>query len=283
MNEADFQDKPVEGGANEFSFEIEELKDFGKTDSTVEETTEPQAEEVSTPTETKDEEKEIDYKPLLDNLSKNIKYMDEEVKIDNIDDVIKNYQKGLNHDRLQEKLNSMENSEELTYIRGKAKEAGMTTTDYIKAIKNFEEQQERESEQTQYNELIEKGLSDELAKSIIENNRLAKEYQKDKARRQEEEKAQLDKQKKDAEYDAFVKTYPDVDVKAIPPEVIKKSGEIGLLTAYTMYQNEQLRNQLNIAKTNKENETKSPIKGTTEHGGVVTTKKDDFLAGLGLE
>ena len=282
MNEAEIQSTPVEDGANELSFEVEELKDFEKESSTEEETSEPQGEEVSTPAETKEEAQEIDYKPLLEKLSKNIKYMDEEIKIDSIDEVIEKYQKGLNHDRLQEKLNSIENSEELTYIRDKAKEAGMKTTDYIKAVKEYEEQQDKINEQNQYDELIEKGVSPDLAKTIIENNKLAKEYQKDKAKRAEEEKAQLEKQKKDAEYDAFVKAYPSIDVKTIPAEVIKKSGEIGLLTAYTMYRNEQLENQINIVKTNKENEAKSPVKGTTEHGGVVNAKKDDFLDGLGF-
>ena len=63
----------------------------------MEDTTEPVAEE-STP------EEELDYTPLLEELSKKIKYKDEEIKINDLDEVVKNYQKGLNYDTLKDKL-----------------------------------------------------------------------------------------------------------------------------------------------------------------------------------
>jgi hypothetical protein len=276
MNEAEIKDTPVEDGAlfdmEDFKAEEAREEDF----EAVEDTTEPTTEEVSTPVETKEE----DYSKLLETLSGKIKYMDQEVKIENIDDLIKNVQKGLDYDRKTEKLNEIENSEELTYLKEKAKESGMTTKDYIKAIKDYEIQQAKTNEENEVREMIENGVAEHIARKVVETNRIAKELQQEKLRIAEEKRIVEDAKRKEAENEEFLNAYPSVDIKTIPVEVFKEAEKSNLLTAYTKYHNQQLLKEIELLKQNKKNEESSPIKGTTEHGGVVVEKQDDFLKGF---
>lgn len=275
MNETETQVKP-----NEEEVIVLDQEDFNFEENTeVEDTTKPTTEVEDTPVETKEEEG-TDFTPLLDKLSKEIKYMDEEIKIDSLDNLKSTYQKGLNHDRLQEKLKELENSEEITYIRDKAKEMGMTPSEYIKAVKDYEVQQEKEKEQTELNEMIESGIAREIAEKVIETNRVAKELAQEKLKLKQQEEELAKQKQRDAENDAFISAYPDVNFKDIPKEVYLEAEKVGLLTAYTKYQNEQMKKELEILKQNQNNAKTSPVNGTTEHGGVVIEKEDPFLRGF---
>jgi hypothetical protein len=274
MNEAESQVTPNEEEAIFFEgFD-------GSTKDTVEDTTEPTTEEVSQPAETKEEE--TDYTPLLNKLKANVKYMDQEVSIDSIDDVIKNFQKGLDYDRKVEKIKELENSEDVSYIREKAKESGMTPSEYIKAIKNYEQEEIKRQEELEVNEMIENGVAENIARKVIETNRLGKELQQEKLKiKQQEEQLQI-KAKQEAEDNLFLETYPNVNIKEIPNEVFEEAKKTNLITAYTQYQNKELQKQLEILKQTTKNDKTSPVKGTTEHGGVVVEKQDDFLKGFNL-
>ena len=50
--------------------------------------------------------------------------------------------------------------------------------------------------------------------------------------------------KKKAEDDKFFTLFPNVDVKSIPKEVYQQSQEIGLIAAYTNYENSQLKEKI---------------------------------------
>jgi hypothetical protein len=283
MNETEIKDTPVEDEGividpSDFADEAEDEEEV----TSLEDTKQPDTEEVSTPTETEAKEEVIDFTPLYNELSKHIKYMDQEVTIDSLEDLVKNYQKGLDYDRKTEKLQEIENSEELTYIKSKAKENGMTPTEYIKAIKEYEIQQAKQQEEAELNEMVESGVAEHIAKKVIETNRVAKELQVEKLKLQEQQKLVEASAKKDAETNMFLETYPDVDIKTIPKEVFKEAEKSNLLTAYTKHLNSKLQQEIAQLKQNKQNEESSPIKGTTEHGGVVVEKQDDFLKGLGF-
>lgn len=272
MNEAEVTNIPVEDGAISL-----DLEDF-KLDETMEDTIEPVTEEVNTPVETK--EQEVDFTPLLEKLSKDIKYMDEDIKIESYEDVIKNYQKGLDYDRKVEKLTELESSEEMNYIKEKSKEAGMTPTEYIKAIKEYETLQAKQQEQAEIDEMIENGVAENIARKVIETNRVAKELEAEKLRiRQEQEALQKQKQK-DQENTDFLRAYPEVNVKDIPKEVFVEAEKIGLLGAYAKYENTKLKQELELAKQNQKNEKTSLVKSVTEHGGLDLEIEDDFLKGL---
>jgi hypothetical protein len=274
MNEDEVVDTPVE---DDGSFAID-LEDLGIENSTAEDTAEPTTEEVSTPTETNEEE--MDFTPLLNKLSKEVKYLDEEVKIEDVDYLKNTFQKGLDYDRKVEKLKELENSEELTYIKEKAKESGMTPTEYIKAIKDFETRQQAEQEEAEIAEMVENGVAENIARKVIETNRIAKELENEKLKlKQEQEKLVLEKQK-EQENENFLRAYPEIDIKSIPKEVFVDAEKIGLIGAYAKYENAKLKQELELAKQNQKNEKTSPVKSVTEHGGVDLEQEDDFLRGF---
>ena len=290
MNEAEIENKPVEDEAlldfNDikeaeeeevvlFEEDTEEVSNDTEVSQNSDETESIPAEEVK--------EEEVDFKPLLDKLSKNIKYMDKEITVESLEDVIEKYQKGLDYDRKTDKIKELENSEEMEYIKSKAKESGMSTQDYIKALKDYEIKQQKQQEETELEEMIENGVAEHIAKKVIETNRLAKELQAERLKLQEAEKTKELQDKKEAENQEFLRNYPDVDIKSIPKEVFADAEKIGLLSAYARYENNKLKKELEVLKQNQNNKESSPIKGTTEHGGVVIEKQDDFLTGLGIE
>lgn len=277
-NEAKNENRPVEEEAMEI-----DMSDFSEEDddeeiSGSEDTEQPETEEVSKPTET--EEQEVDFTPLLNRLSQDIKYMDEEIKIESLDDVKTYYQKGLDYDRKVEKLKEIENSEELTYIREKAKESGLTPSEYIKSIKEYEVAQNKKAEENEINEMIENGIAENIARKVVETNRIAKELEQEKLQIKEQQRLAKEKEAKEAEQNAFLEAYPEVNVKDIPKEVFKDAEKTNLLTAYTKYKNQQLMKELEMLKQNKTNDETSPVKSTTEHGGAVVIKEDPFLIGL---
>jgi len=209
--------------------------------------------------------------------------MDKEITIESLEDVIEKYQKGLDYDRKTAKITELENSEEMQYIKSKAKESGMTTQEYIQAIKDYEIKQQEAQEAQELEEMIENGVAEHIARKVIETNKVAKELQQEKAKLQEAEKQKELQSKKDAENEEFLRNYPNVDIKEIPKEVFVEAEKIGLLSAYARHENAKLKAELEVLKQNKANKESSPVKGTTEHGGVVIDKGDDFLKGLGLE
>lgn len=276
MNEAEIKDIPVEDEALVDANDLVEAQDDAELNMFETEDVE------ETSDETVEEPKEVDFKPLLDKLSQNVKYMDKEITIESLEDVIEKYQKGLDYDRKTAKITELENSDEVQYIKSKAKESGMTTQEYIKAIKEYEVKQQEAEEQQELEEMIENGVAEHIAKKVIETNRVAKEIQQEKARLQEESKTKEIQSKKDAENEEFLRNYPNVDIKAIPKEVFAEAEKIGLISAYARFENNKLKSELEVLKQNKTNKESSPVKGTTEHGGVVIEKEDDFLKGLGL-
>ena len=101
-----------------FDLNLEEIADTEET-TDVEATEEVndeivETEEIET-TETSEEvtddgeTEQFDFKDMLEQLQSKVKYMDKEVKIESIDDVIENYQKGLDYKRQVEKKERIEN------------------------------------------------------------------------------------------------------------------------------------------------------------------------------
>lgn len=97
-------------------YRMEEVNEV--VEEQVEETTEEQTEEVESPEldteentteEVESEELDEDTRRFLDDLQSKVKYMDEEVKINNIDELVEGYQKGLDYTRQLEKKTALEN------------------------------------------------------------------------------------------------------------------------------------------------------------------------------
>lgn len=228
--------------------------------------------------ETSKEEDKDNYKSLLEELSKKVKYNKESVQIDSIDDVVNNYQKGLNYDKLQEKLNNLENSKAMSYITNKAAELGMSVDDYMDQVENYEKEQEKQREQEKLEEMISNGVPEDVAKEVIATSQLRKELQAEKNQLEKEKKAREDKESKDKEYADFIKEFPDVKAEDIPKDVFLNAENSSLREAYMKYQLEEQRKQIEILKKQNSNSSSS-IGSTTEFGGKENKVTDPFLEG----
>lgn len=239
--------------------------------------------ESSTPNETdetKVEDTEVDYKPLLEALSKKVKYNGESVNIESIDDLVTNFQKGLNYDKKQEQYENLQNSKVEQYVSKKAKELGMSVDDYIEQVENYEREQEKAKEQARLEEMINNGVPEDVAKEVIATSQLRKQLQEEKnALEEQKEKAKAENDK-NKQYADFVEQFPDVEPESIPKEVFENAQHKTLVEAYKDWLIKDLETKLKIKEQNEKN-ANSAVGSVTETG---TTKKqepvDMFLEGF---
>lgn len=233
-----------------------------------------------TDTEEETDENEVDFKPLLEELSKKVKYNKESVNVDSIDDLVANYQKGLNYDKLQDKLTNLQESKAETYVNKKAKELGLTVDEYIEQVEKYEREQERLKEQERIEEMIENGVPEDVAKEVIATSQLRKQLQAKENELKEREAAQQKEEQKNKEYEDFLKAFPNVKAEDIPKEVFEKAEESSLREAYSEWKIKELEKQLSIQKQNEKN-SMSTVGSVTETGTVNENKgKDLFLEGF---
>lgn len=217
---------------------------------------------------------------LLEMLKGKVKYDHGEVQISSIDDVVTNYQKGLNYDRIQDKVKSYEESKTMQYINEKAKELGFKTTDdYIESVKQFEIKQKEEKKQADIDEMLERGIPDDIAKEIIETRELREHLKQQEAEMQKYKDEQKSAELKQQEQIEFLKAYPDIKVEDIPAEVFQstKDGK-SLLTAYIEHENKQLKTLLEQREKQDTNKSTNLVKKS--NGDTQESDKDTFLQGF---
>lgn len=259
---------------------------FSDIDNEVEEeieTSEEETNEDSEPSETQEdnsEDEKVDFKPLLEELSKKVKYNKENVSIESLEDLINGYQKGLNYDKIQEKLENLQNSKAETYIRNKADELGITVDEYMDQVEDYEKKQKEERERERLEEMVENGVPEDLAREVIATAELRKQLQKKENELKEKEEASRQKEKEDKEYEDFLKNFPDVNPDDIPKEVFEDAENSDLSTAYMKYKLKDLENKLKVAKQNEENSA-STVGGVTDTGPTKESHSNDpFLDGF---
>ena len=250
------------------------------------ETSEEETNEDSEPSETQEdnsEDEKVDFKPLLEELSKKVKYNKENVSIESLEDLINGYQKGLNYDKIQEKLENLQNSKAETYIRNKADELGITVDEYMDQVEDYEKKQKEERERERLEEMVENGVPEDLAREVIATAELRKQLQQKENELKEKEEASRQKEKEDKEYEDFLKNFPDVNPDDIPKEVFEDAENSDLSTAYMKYKLKDLENKLKVAKQNEENSA-STVGGVTDTGPTKENHSDDpFLDGFNEE
>lgn len=243
--------------------------------------------EDSEPSETQEgnseDENEVDFKPLLEELSKKVKYNKENVTIENLEDLINGYQKGLNYDKVQEKLENLQNSKAEVYLKKKANELGISVDEYMDQVEDYERRKQEEQDQERLEEMIENGVPEDVAREVIATAELRRKLQLKENELKEREEASKAKEKENKEYEDFLKNFPDVNPEDIPKEVFEEAVNSDLSSAYMKYKLKELETQLKVAKQNEENSA-STVGGVTETG---TTKEnhtnDPFLEGFNEE
>lgn len=242
-----------------------------------------ETEESSQPNETEEKEEEddkVDYAPLLEALSKKVKYNGESVKVDSIDDLITNFQKGLNYDKKNEQFEALQNSKVEQYVSKKAKELGLTVDEYINQVEEYEQEQERVREQERLEEMVNNGVPEDVAREVIATSQLRKQLQAKENELKEREEAQNAKHKEEQEYADFIAAFPDVKAEDIPKEVYEAAQGSNLTSAYKDWLIKDLQTKLSIQQTNSKN-ARSAIGSVTESGPTKKNEPTDpFLEGF---
>lgn len=225
------------------------------------ESAEPQADEQPAEDTTPEAEKQPEPYKLK------VKFNHQEMEIPE-NEAIPLIQKGLNYDKLQERLNSIQNDPRLSKyekVQQVSKLLGYQTEDQlIDAL--YQNYYQLTAQQ--------RGLTPEQIRKEHELNQ-------ERERLQREKEAAQKQQQTNAMYERFLQTFPNVQPQDIKPETWEKvRNGMDLTTAYVQQQNEELRTQLQLLKQKEKNKNQAPVGGVTQHGTTDVTAKDPFLEGF---
>lgn len=233
-------------------------------DDFVEEPATPQAEEPpkvaeeGTPTE---QQQPAEVQPKI-----KIKFNHEEKEL-GVDEAVPLIQKGMNYDKLQEKLKGYENSPELSFLSKLAEENNMTVQEYMDAVEESREQQK-------INELVQKNIPEDIAKEILESRKLRQEFK-------DMQKRQADDEKLANEYNELIEAFPDAKIENLDKRVWELNAKgAPLKYAYMEGVLEKYKTENQILRKNEENTKKTPVSGVTTHGSQEVAEEDAFLQGF---
>ena len=225
-------------------------------------------------------EREVDFKPLLDALKGKIKYNKEEVNVESIEDLIENYQKGLNYDKKLQELENLQNSRLEKYAKEKADALGITVDEYMNQVEAYEKQQERQREADELEDLINAGTPESIAKELIASRQQRRQIQQELNDIKAEREADKRDKERTKEYQNFLEEFPDVKPESIPKEVFEDAERSSLKEAYMKWKLKELEKEISISKTNEKNK-KSSVGSTTESGPTSEKHESDpFLEGF---
>lgn len=242
---------------------------------------EPKVEEVKQEVDQpKAEDPQDEDKKFLEYLNKKglIKFNGESVEVKDLQDLVTNYQKGLNYDKVATRENKV-----MDYIKEKASNLNISPEEYIERVKNYEKQKEQEIANKDIQNLIDRGIDEELAREIVETKLARKEFEKEKAELQKRLAEDEAKKKEDAEYIEFINTHQDIKVDDIPQEVFELSKSIGLNAAYNQYENKILKEKLKQLEQAQVNASSSPVNLTSDGSSTEQMSKDAFFEGFDSE
>ena len=202
-----------------------------------------------------------------------VKYNKEEMELDEAT-ARELAQKGLNYDKVQERLQALESDPRLALIEELAQVNGMDVNEYVEAVRQNQWQQ-------QLDQLIQQNIPEEYAREMLENRHFREQLQQEQQQKQQEAQQQ-------AEFSDFFKYFKDAngrdfnpDADVIPDSVWQANQQgIPLRYAYAEHENNQLRQQLATLKTNENNAKKAPVKGVTNHGSNEIASTDPFILGF---
>ena len=256
--------------------DFEEISDSEAIDNEV--ATE-QASEVET-SNSNNNEQLTDEQRLLNYLNaKEIKYNGQPVKVDSLDKFIDTFQKGMNYDNLKAKQEKSENVV-MNYVTDMARKMNLTPEQYIEKVKAFEKEQEKAKIESQVQNMMDRGIDEETAKSVAETRAYMETLKNEKAEF-EKQKAEMEAQKnKDKEYEDFLKEYPEVKADEIPAEVFENAKTMGLKSAYAQYENKLLKQEIKTLKQNVNNASSSVVSATSNGSSTEQQSKDAFLLGF---
>ena len=241
-------------------------------------------EEQTSDSEEKPQEPEDEDKKFLDYLNKKglIKYNGENVEVKSLDDLVQNYQKGMNYDKHQAK-NEHEDDVVISYVSEMASKMGLTKEQYIEEVKAYQKQKEEEAKEAEVQRMVSNGVDEQTARDVASIKALAEQLKLERAELQKQKEESERKANEDKEYEDFIKEYPEVDASKIPDEVFKDAKTIGLTNAYAKYENKLLREKIKTMEQNAKNASNSIVVPTSDGSPTQQESKDAFLLGFDSE
>lgn len=202
-----------------------------------------------------------------------VKYNHEEQEL-GYDEAVPLIQKGMNYDKVEQRVRELESDPRLSFVEEMAKEQGMEVNEFLEAVKSA-----REDRQLQ--ELVQQNIPEEYAREILENKKFREQFEAEKKAKEEEGK----KNQEFGEFFEFFKQANDRDYvpgqDEIPQEVWDAHAQgTPLKFAYMQHHNQQLKSQLKTYKQNETNAKRAPIGSVTTFGNDEPTSIDPFLAGF---
>lgn len=207
-----------------------------------------------------------------------IKFNGEKVNVKDLNDLVSNYQKGLNYDK-----HNADDLEILDYVKGNASKLGISGKDYIARVKDYEKQKQKQQQEADIQRYVDSGIEESIAREIVQTKIAREEMEKEKAELQRRIAEDEKKQKEDAEYVEFIKTHPEVKVDEIPQEVFEAAEKIGISAAYNQYENRILKEKLKQLEQAQANVSSSPVGLTTDGSSTDQESKDAFFLGFDSE
>jgi len=252
-------------------FEDMILPDDFQMETTPEEVTELEQETTESVEDTKPTEEVSE--PVTEQPKIKVKYNHEEREL-GLDEAVPLVQKGMNYDKLQEKLQALESDPRLSFVEELAQQFNMSVPDYLEAVK-------AQKEQERISQLVEQGISEELAQEMLENRKFREQFEAEKKAKAAEEKA-------NAEYGEFFQYFKQANGREFNtesdqiPESVWQANQNGvpLKYAFMEHQNQVLQQQLQTLKQNESNKQKAPVGSVTAHGSTETASEDLFLQGF---
>ena len=188
-------------------------------------------------------------------------------------------QKGMNYDKISQKLQEALDNPALKVIESNARKANMSVSDYVNRMAQFQDTLNIQQIANDF-KAQNPDVSDAVAKQYA--NEVYKNQLAQMAKEQADREAQASQAEQDAlvkEVKAFQSRFPDVDIQNLPNEVVDDINDgTPLMEAWLSYENRQLRNRLTNSNTNAKN--KASAVGNVAENTSANTGTDPFLQGL---
>jgi hypothetical protein len=202
-----------------------------------------------------------------------VKYNHEEQEL-GYDEAVPLIQKGMNYDKLQERIGQLESDPRMSFVEELANEQGMDVNEYLEAFRNHREE-------SKLQELVQQNIPEEYAREMLESRKY-REQQKAEQKTKEEEAT---KNKDFGEFFEYFKQANDRDFNSttdkIPQEVWDLNAQgVPIKFAYMQHHSNELRNQLKTLKQNEQNTKRAPIGSLTTYGGDEQSSEDAFMRGF---
>ncbi len=233
-------------------------------------------EESKAEPETSEEAEETEETP--DTFELGIRYNGNDMKLSR-EEATTLAQKGMNYDKMYQRLQALENDPVRKIFQEQAESAGLTLQEFANRLQGIREEYSKREIAREF-KTKNPDISDEAANEYAEQAFNSQKLQRESERRSRQEQAK--KETDDAlvkEVQSFSEKYPDVKIEELPNEVIDDiNSGTKLETAYLRHVVRELQKKVSNIETNAKNKSKN-IGSASDNIGS-SGNADDFISGL---